>query len=149
MPAARTSSGEAWGACVSEALNDKVLTLWVVIANHDPEQTYVYTNPDHAFRSISDGVRAYLDPMQDQPETDDHIETLESMLRNHWGDCVIPFQIYGLYMTVQRLELDRHNHLHAVLRSAYDVLDGAGPDGRPARAEVLGRIGGLFREPLN
>ena len=129
-----------------EVLSDKVLTLWVVTANHDPEQTYVYTDPEHAFRSISNGVRAYLDPMQNQPETDDHIEAFEEALRNHWSDRVIPFQVFGLFMAIQRLELDRYNPLHTVLRLAYDVLDGPKPGDGCGRADLLARIGGLFQE---
>ena len=121
-----------------DVLDDKVLALWIVTANHDPEQTYVFTDPEKVISSVTSGIRAYLDPREEMPDTEDHIDSFLRTLTGLWDEPYIPFQIYGLVMTIHRMELDRHNPLHAVLREAYDVLDieGLGADGR--LAEVRG-----------
>jgi len=118
--------------------SDKIIPLWLIVYDQDPNRTYLFTHKDKVLASIEGLARSEVpDIMGD--ECADHVATT---LKHAWGSTLITMQLISTTVHVHRLEIDKCNPIHQVLVGCKAALNtGVG------KQEAIGRIDDLFIDP--
>lgn len=127
-------------------IEDKTLTVWLVIYNSDPDQAYLFTDVDQLCISVVRAATTYVDPMG-EGDCSDLIEGVVASLNHGLQYQYFPMRIsQSLSIAIYKLGFDKFHSLHRLVLDTISYLDKAGDD---TAKGLSGRLARLFWDEVS
>jgi len=123
--------------------DEKVITLWLMVYDQDPEQSYLFTCKDKVLASVEGLVRS----VAPDAYADRFVALTMDTIHKPWDSPFIACSFQGTQLFIHRLELDRHNPIQQTLLQCKRTLKESWASGEK-RYEAVKAIDGLLGEPL-
>ena len=122
--------------------DDKIIPLWLLVFNQNPEQAYLLASKAKVFASVEGLVRSVSDEVGEEA-ADGFVRLTLDTLEQMWGTAFIPMKLGGTQLFVHRLEIDRHNPIHQALTSCRAALESDF-----AKQQAIELVDGLLVDPV-
>ena len=124
-----------------EELKDKIIPMWLIVYDSDPDRSYIFTNKEKVIASIMGSLESSV-PQEDL-EVDDIVSEIMQGLDKTWGARFTALRFFSLLVFIHRLDLDRHNKIISTLMESYNTLR----DNPGTNDELAARIFDMFIDP--
>lgn len=121
------------------SFKDKILTIYSICYDGDPDKIYTFTCFDKAVASVEGSIRDYYGSDDDE-EFDEFCEAVRDKLYELKKSPCIPLKFDNLKIILYSWELDRTNQLHNILSRCYESISQSNQD-----KKLLEDIKNLFR----
>lgn len=100
-----------------DIFKDKVISIYSICYNGQPDQIYTFTNFEKAVSSIEGSVRGYYG--HDNKSFDGFCAEVRSRIHELRKSPCIPLKFDGLYAILYSWELDHTNPMHLILSQCH------------------------------
>lgn len=106
------------------SFRDKVITIYSICYDGNPDQIYTFNNFDKAVASIEGSVRDYYG--NDSTKFDSFCDTVKDKIYELKRSPCIPLKFDSLQVILYSWELDHTNKLHNILSKCYNQATATG-----------------------
>lgn len=100
---------------------DKVITIWMVVYDADPDRIYCFNKFENAVAAIDGSIRSYV--LDETPQTEFVISHCVQQISELEAAPCIPIQFENLKIVVYKWSLDCVSPIHALLSECYDRIE--------------------------
>jgi len=130
------------GASDQVEFKDKVITVYSICYDGNPDQIYTFVNFDKAVASIEGSFRDYYGSSDDVAIFDSFCDEVKEKIYQLKSSPCIPLKFDNLQVILYSWELDHTNQIHQVLSKSYDQATKTGD------AKLASDIGKLFSQSV-